>query len=126
MNTIKHINTYKLLRYRINNEKIDVLNAKTSINISKHRLYDFQMHTNAEFSYTNLYFNNMYIDCFVSFQARLNELTSQIRLQNQGSGSPGRAEGRYSMDLSLQDELKQVGLCHSSWHLLYDLGTQIC
>ncbi|KAK3741576.1 hypothetical protein QZH41_012522 [Actinostola sp. cb2023] len=43
----------------------------------------------------------------LQFKARLNELLSQIRLQqSQGVGSD-RTEGRYSMDPSLQNELKQ-------------------
>ena len=41
-------------------------------------------------------------------QARLNELMSQIRLQNQSTGALSRVEGRYSMQPALQEELKQV------------------
>ena len=47
----------------------------------------------------------------VFVQARLNELMSQIRLQQTQAGtSQGPADGKYVMDTSLQEELKQVPL----------------
>ena len=49
-------------------------------------------------------------NCSVARQARLNELTSQIRLQqSQAGASQGAgADGKYVMDAALQGELKQV------------------
>ena len=52
------------------------------------------------------YFIDVHLRCFLFVQGRLNELMSQLRMQNHMGGL--RSESSYQMDESVQQEIRQV------------------
>lgn len=53
------------------------------------------------------------------YQARLNEMMSQIRLrQSQAGERLGPGEGRYEVEDAMQEQLKQVSPAHVHWQMI--------